>query len=66
MAPSTLDEAVRLMAEKGSRAKALAGGTDVLVQLRAKRYLIDRLVDIKKIPEMNELTCTEQAVCSLG
>ena len=66
MAPSTLDEAIRLMAEKGSRAKALAGGTDVLVQLRAKRYLIDRLVDIKKIPEMNELTCTEQAGLVLG
>ena len=51
-----MDEAVRLMADKGSRARALAGGTDVLVQLRAKRYLIDRLVDIKKIPEAQLLS----------
>ncbi len=54
------------MAEKGSKARALAGGTDILVQLRAKRYVIDRLVDIKNVSEMNELTCSEQQGLVLG
>ena len=54
------------MAEKGSKARVLVGGTDVLVQLRSGRYRIDRLVDIKRIPEMNELTCSESGGLTLG
>ena len=66
VAPTTLEDAIRLMAEKGPRAKALAGGTDILVQLRGGRYQIDRLVDVKKIPELNELSCSEADGLTLG
>jgi len=54
------------MAEKGSRAKALAGGTDVLVQLRGGRFTIDRMVDVKNVPEMNEISCSATAGLTLG
>jgi len=54
------------MAEKGPAARALAGGTDVLVQLRAGRFQIDRLVDIKKVPELNELSCSPRGGLTLG
>ena len=37
-APSTLREAVALKAEKGEAARVLAGGTDLIVQLRGKRF----------------------------
>ena len=30
VAPTNLEDAIRLMAEKGPRAKALAGGTDIV------------------------------------
>ncbi len=53
--PKTLDEAVGLMSEEGVAARGLAGGTDVLVQLRAGRFTIDRLVDMKQVPELSEL-----------
>jgi carbon-monoxide dehydrogenase medium subunit len=66
VAPTNLEDAIRLMAEKGPRAKALAGGTDVLVQLRGGRFQIDRLVDIKKIPELNELSCSDTDGLTLG
>ena len=66
VAPTTLEDAIRLMAEKGPRAKALAGGTDILVQLRGGRYQIDRLVDVKKIPELNELSCSQADGLTLG
>ena len=66
VAPTNLEDAIRLMAEKGPRAKALAGGTDILVQLRGGRFQIDRLVDIKKIPELNELSCSETDGLTLG
>jgi CO/xanthine dehydrogenase FAD-binding subunit len=61
-----LAEAVRLMAEKGPKARALAGGTDILVQLRARRYVIERLVDIKNIREMNELAFSKQKGLTIG
>ena len=66
VAPTTLDEAVRLMAESGPNAKALAGGTDVIVQLRGGRFKIDRLVDVKKVPEMNELSYSEANGLTVG
>jgi CO/xanthine dehydrogenase FAD-binding subunit len=34
----------------------MAGGTDLLVQLRGDRFEIDALVDIKGIPELDELS----------
>ena len=52
-APTSLGEAVSIMAAHGDRARPLAGGTDVLVQLRSGRREADVLVDTKKIPELN-------------
>lgn len=55
-APSTLREAVALKAEKGEAARVLAGGTDLIVQLRGKRFAPDCIIDIKNVPEANELS----------
>lgn len=66
VAPTTIDDAVRLMAESGNRAKALAGGTDVIVQLRGGRFDIDRLVDMKKIPELSDLSYSETDGLTVG
>ena len=52
-APATLKEAVAIMTNHGDRASPLAGGTDILVQLRGGRRNSDVLVDTKKIPELN-------------
>ena len=52
-APTTLRDAVSIMAEYGDRASPLAGGTDILVQLRGGRRNSDCLVDTKKVPELN-------------
>jgi CO/xanthine dehydrogenase FAD-binding subunit len=50
IAPSTVEEAVRILAEAPGSAKVLSGGTDLLVQLRSGRAKPDLIVDIKKIP----------------
>ena len=55
-APKTLAEAVALLAKHGDQARILAGGTDIIVQLREGRRDADLLVDVKHIPEVNELT----------
>jgi CO/xanthine dehydrogenase FAD-binding subunit len=54
-APRSIAEAVGLLAEKGDRARVLAGGTDIIVQVREHRRDVDLLVDVKRIPEVNDL-----------
>ena len=56
VAPTTVEEAIAALAEKGEAARPLAGGTDILVQMRGGRRAVDRIVDVKKIPELNELS----------
>jgi carbon-monoxide dehydrogenase medium subunit len=51
-APTTLDEAVRLLAGADGGGRVLAGGTDLLVQMRAGMVAPGLIVDVKKIPEM--------------
>ncbi|HKI34189.1 MAG TPA: xanthine dehydrogenase family protein subunit M [Gemmataceae bacterium] len=65
-APKTVAEAVALFAEKGDRARALAGGTDIIVQVRENRRDVDLLVDLKHIPEVNELSCDSARGLRLG
>ncbi|HEV2126246.1 MAG TPA: xanthine dehydrogenase family protein subunit M [Chloroflexota bacterium] len=55
MRPSDLSTAVALLGEKNGKARAMAGGTDLLVQMRADRYQVERVVDVKAIPELNTL-----------
>lgn len=55
-APKTIAEAVKLFHDRGDKARALAGGTDLIVQLREHRRDLDLLVDIKHIPELIELS----------
>jgi len=55
-APTTLADAVALLAEKNGRARPLAGGTDLLVQMRLNLHDLDTVVDLKKIPELNQIS----------
>ena len=51
-APSTVEEAIRILSGTSGVVKLLSGGTDLLVQLRSGRTKPDLIVDTKKIPGM--------------
>jgi CO/xanthine dehydrogenase FAD-binding subunit len=51
-APTTVDEAINALASAPGLAKPLAGGTDLLVQMRSGRMRPELVVDIKRIPDL--------------
>ena len=57
--PETVDAAVALLAAANGSARILAGGTDLLVQLRAGLVEPDVVVDIKKISQTRQVTAQD-------
>jgi CO/xanthine dehydrogenase FAD-binding subunit len=53
-APQSVSDAARLLGVD-PRALLLAGGTDLLVQLRSGRKTADLVIDLKRISELNEI-----------
>ena len=64
-APATVDSTVELLsssAESGTRTQVLAGGTDVLVQMRSTDRGARLIVDIKQLAETNVLSIGEDEI----
>ncbi len=53
--PTSLANAVELLRSGNGTAKALAGGTDLIDQIRTGRLTPDLLIDVKRLPELNIL-----------
>jgi carbon-monoxide dehydrogenase medium subunit len=56
LTPRTLDEAVAAFASAPNPARILAGGTDLLVQMRNGAVRPGTIIDIKAIPELTSIT----------
>lgn len=63
--PETLDEALELLATK-ENAKILAGGTDLMVQLKEKIIHPANVIDVTRIPELNVFEIKEGEGAVLG
>lgn len=53
--PATLDEALHLLAQHGSDARLIAGGTDILIELERKIRTPRVLIDITRIAELDRI-----------
>ncbi len=65
-APTTVDQAVKLLASDGDSARVICGGTDLLIQMRNAVRKPRLLVDVKGIPEMREISFDAKAGLKLG
>ena len=64
---TTVEEVIQVLSEKGSRARVVAGATDLILELeRGARKGVDTLVDITRIPELDRITLGEDDSIHLG
>jgi carbon-monoxide dehydrogenase medium subunit len=56
LSAKTVGEAAAVLAKEGDNVKILSGGTDILVQLREGRRQAGVVLDVKAIPELNQLS----------
>lgn len=66
VAPKTLDEAVRAFAAAAGAGRILAGGTDLLVQMRNGVVAPGTIVDVKKIGELTTIEETKEGGVRIG
>lgn len=64
--PASFGDAVKIASSATGLTRFLAGGTDVLVQMRAGAVLPDDLIDLKKIPGVYDITRGDDGGWRLG
>jgi CO/xanthine dehydrogenase FAD-binding subunit len=65
-APTTMDEACSLLGHYGAKAKCLAGGTDLLVNLKKKLLAPEQIISLNKIEGYSEVSDQKGKGLSLG
>lgn len=64
---NTTEEAIRLLAELGPRARLVAGATDIILELeRGARPGVDTLIDISRIPGLGEISRDTDGTIRMG
>src|SRR5512138_1952497 len=64
---TTIDEALHALQEKGERARIVAGATDLILEIeRGVRKGIETLIDVTRIPNLDQITIDEDDVIHMG
>ena len=66
VAPRTIKEVVSVLRRYGHRAKILAGGTDLLVKMKGRMLTPDVVVDIKRVPGLDEIKFDRKSGLTIG
>ena len=64
---NSVREALQIISEKGQRARIVAGGTDLILEMeRGVRTGIETLVDITRVPGLDRISLDEDGLIHLG
>ncbi len=64
---TSIDQVINILGEKKERARVIAGGTDLILELeRGVRKGLDTLIDVTRIPKLGQITIDEDEVIHLG
>jgi carbon-monoxide dehydrogenase medium subunit len=64
--PENIKEALALLSQYHGKSKIMAGGTDLILQIRNKAIRPEYVVDITKIPGLDDMTFDDQQGLRLG
>jgi CO/xanthine dehydrogenase FAD-binding subunit len=64
--PESVAEAVSLLEKHGDKARVLAGGTDLIIELRNRWVEPEVVIDVKRIPELAPAIATGDGVLSIS
>jgi aerobic carbon-monoxide dehydrogenase medium subunit len=60
--PGSLEELLNTLADRRDPVKLLAGGTDLIVQMRSGAMTPELVIDVKQIPELNCLSFSDKGL----
>jgi aerobic carbon-monoxide dehydrogenase medium subunit len=64
--PTTLQEASRLLKDKGAGGRFLAGGTDLVIAIKEKGLILKYVVDLKKVPGLSGIRENADGSITIG
>ncbi len=63
----SIEQVIQILGDKKERARVVAGGTDLILELeRGVRKGLDTLIDITRIPKLDQITMDEDDIIHLG